>query len=144
MLAERAARSRCDARHDQADTDWRSDSSWEQALFLSPRRVANPLVGGCSWYDPVADCRSPAANRQIASTARCRYSGDLQHGKSPARLPSRLTLAGLIQRAISFFLLLAIAGSRATAETGSSACAQCHAGIFASYMATPMASSSGR
>jgi len=45
---------------------------------------------------------------------------------------------------VSLLLLVALAVDAAHAETGSAACAVCHASIFASYMRTPMAVSSGR
>jgi predicted CXXCH cytochrome family protein len=72
------------------------------------------------------------------------YSDDLPHGKSVASLSSNLTPAGLIYSTVSLLLLAAFAGGRACAETGSAACAPCHATVFASYMRTPMALSSGR
>ena len=76
--------------------------------------------------------------------AHCRYSDDLPHEKSLAYLPSSVTLAGLIYSTVWLVLLAPIAGGGASAETGSAACAVCHASIFAEYMRTPMALSSGR
>ncbi len=61
-----------------------------------------------------------------------------------AYLPTSLTPSGLIHSSVSLLLLVAIAGSPVAAETGSAACAPCHAGIFERYMRTPMALSSGR
>lgn len=61
-----------------------------------------------------------------------------------ACLFSSVGYSGLNFSAIPFLLLVAGAGGSATAETGSAACAPCHAGIFADYMRTPMAGSSGR
>src|SRR5689334_10243178 len=45
---------------------------------------------------------------------------------------------------VSLLLLATLTVGAANAETGSAACAVCHAGIFARYMRTPMALSSGR
>src|ERR1044071_5119094 len=71
------------------------------------------------------------------------YSDDLPHEKSVAYLPSSLTPAGLIYSTVLLLLLAVISGGRATAETGSAACAPWHARIFADYMRTQMALSSG-
>jgi hypothetical protein len=57
-------------------------------------------------------------------------------------LSLRFSSSGLSCSTVALLFLAALGA--ANAETGSGACAPCHAGIFASYMRTPMAVSSGR
>ena len=83
-------------------------------------------------------------NGQIARTTDCVYSDGLPLKNSVAYLPLSVRPSGL-SYTVSLFLLVALAVDAANAETGSAACAVCHASIFSSLSCVlPMAASSGR
>jgi hypothetical protein len=60
-----------------------------------------------------------------------------------AQTPDRLTILGRLLRPLAFLLLTSLSAS-GSEFVGNQACAPCHAAIYHSFMATPMAHSSGR